>query len=353
MPRVVLEGTTQARRANERQRLGSLRQLTVQPSTRARYQKALDRFLAFLREENLELPSRRDHLDPLVMEYVEHLWVTGEGRGLAADTLASLQDFDAKIRGQLPGAWRLVKTWVTHELPNRAPPVPESVLQAMVGWGLYHGYFSFATSLLLCFYGILRTGELLEVSRKRVEISSKLRVCVVSLGLTKAGKRAGVQESVTVGHDLAFRFMQHWFSLASSHQKLCPTPARWRKLFKLCVEALHLESLELRPYSLRRGGATWWFAQHGNLDRVMLLGRWQAQKTARLYLNESRAVLAEMQLGPLERHIAPYRTFFTNSEPRSFTTLEPQQSRRPTTSSSRLGGRGRNTFKRPARSNRA
>lgn len=154
MPRVVLEGTTQARRANERQRLGSLRQLTVQPSTRARYQKALDRFLAFLREENLELPSRRDHLDPLVMEYVEHLWVTGEGRGLAADTLASLQDFDTKIRGQLPGAWRLVKTWVTHELPNRAPPIPESVLHAMVGWSLYHELYSFATSLLLCFYGI-------------------------------------------------------------------------------------------------------------------------------------------------------------------------------------------------------
>ena len=41
------------------------------------------------------------------MEYIEHLWRTGEGRGLAADTLASLQDFDAKIRGQLPGAWRL------------------------------------------------------------------------------------------------------------------------------------------------------------------------------------------------------------------------------------------------------
>ena len=59
------------------------------------------------------------------MEYIEHLWLSGEGRGLAADTLASLQGHDAKIRGHLPGAWRLVKTWLTHELPSRAPPVPE------------------------------------------------------------------------------------------------------------------------------------------------------------------------------------------------------------------------------------
>ena len=70
----------------------------------------LNRFLSFLKAEGLQLPSKRDQLDPLVMEYIEHLWLTGEGRGLAADTLASLQDHDAKIRGHLSGAWRLVKT---------------------------------------------------------------------------------------------------------------------------------------------------------------------------------------------------------------------------------------------------
>ncbi|CAK9010766.1 unnamed protein product [Durusdinium trenchii] len=195
MPKVVFEGTTQARRAIDRQKLGSLKQLTVQPSTRACDDKALQKFLGFLKAEGLELPRKRELLDTLVMEYVEHLWISGEGRGLAADTLASLQDYDAKLRGHLPGSWRLVKTWVTHELPNRAPPVPELVLHSMVGWALYHGHFAFGTSLLLCFYGILRTGELLDVNRSRIEISPKLRTAVVSLKLTKAGKRAGVQES--------------------------------------------------------------------------------------------------------------------------------------------------------------
>ena len=172
---------TQARRAKDRQKLGRLKQLTVQPSTRVRYKKALNKFLVFLKAEGLELPSRREHLDSLVMEYIEHLWLSGEGRGLAADTLASLQDYDAKIRGHLPGAWRLVKTWVTHELPNRAPPVPELVLQRMVGWSLNHGHFAFATSLLVCFYGVLRTGGLLDVVRNRVEISAKLRTAVIAL----------------------------------------------------------------------------------------------------------------------------------------------------------------------------
>ena len=172
---------TRARTAKDRQKLGTLKQLTVQPSTRVRYEKALGKFLGFLKAEGLELPRRREHLDPLAMEYIEHLWISGEGRGLAADTLASLQDYDAKIRGHLPGAWRLAKTWVTHELPNRAPPVPELVLQRMVGWSLNHGHFAFATSLLVCFYGVLRTGGLLDVVRNRVEISAKLRTAVIAL----------------------------------------------------------------------------------------------------------------------------------------------------------------------------
>ena len=201
----------------------------------------------------------------------------------------------------------------------------------------------------------LRTGELLDVTKRRVDISDSLRVAVVSLGVTKAGKRAGVQESVTVGHDTAFRYLQQWCFLATTHQRLCPPAARWRKLFKTCLEALRLEPLDLRPYSLRRGGATWWFCQHGNLDRVMLLGRWQAQKTARLYLNESRAVLTEMQLGPFEHFLAPDSKFFRNSTPKSFETLEPLQSSRPPAGTRRLGGRGKKgkkSLKRPSRSSR-
>ena len=51
------------------------------------------------------------------------------------------------------------------------------------------------------------------------------------------------------------------------------------------IEELGLGSFNFRPYSLRRGGATFWFAKHGSLDRLLLQGRWQAPKTARIYIN--------------------------------------------------------------------
>ena len=133
MPKRILEGTTQSERAKQRQELGSLKDLTVQPATKRRYNKAIDDFLAFLRLNNLQLPSQRHLLDPLVCEYLEHLWSHGHGRAQASDAVAGLQDFDPKIRGHLPGAWRLLKTWSVNEVPNRAPPLPVHVLHAMVG----------------------------------------------------------------------------------------------------------------------------------------------------------------------------------------------------------------------------
>ena len=65
-------------------------------------------------------------------------------------------------------------------------------------------------------------------------------------------------------------------------------------MFSRCLEAVGLAELSFRPYSLRRGGATRWFSKHGSLDRVIVLGRWQAQRTARIYINEGLGVLAEM-----------------------------------------------------------
>lgn len=61
---------------------------------------------------------------------------------------------------------------------------------------------------------------------------------------------------------------------------------------------LGLESFQFRPLfnSLGRGGATFWFAKHGSFDRLLVRGRWQAPRTARIYINSGLAALAEMKV---------------------------------------------------------
>lgn len=113
--KVHLEGRTREERIQKRQRPGSLHSLTVQPATKKRYDTALDKFFDFLKFENLELsknlelPKQKIKLDGLVADYIEHLWSSGEGRALASDTVAGLQNLDPHLKNSLVTAWRLLK----------------------------------------------------------------------------------------------------------------------------------------------------------------------------------------------------------------------------------------------------
>ena len=339
MPKRHLEAATQRDRANQRQKLGTLRDLTVQPATKQRYNRAIDKFLQFLRINNLTLPKERQKLDPLLCDYLEHIWASGEGRALASDTVAGLQDFDVRLKGQLAGAWRLLRTWSLNEIPSRAPPLPAHVLHAMVGFSFFHQRFTFGISLLLGFYGMLRTGEILEIRGSQILTDPNNPKIIVSLGLTKGGKRQGAAESVVIGYDMVVHFVQKWKELASTHTPLAVSPANWRAQFNDALKALRVESFGFRPYSLRRGGATWWFAKHHSLDKILLQGRWQAPKTARMYINEGLSILAEMSLPASLPSLAPYLLFYQKQRTRlTLSTLEPSVPER-------TGGRGKSSAK--------
>ena len=200
--------------------MGSLRSLTVQPATKKRYSAAVDKFLTFLSGEKLSLPRQRHLLDAITAEYLEYLWRTGEGRALASDTIAGLQDLQPGIKGNLPTTWRLLKVWHTQEIPNRAPPMPEKVLHAMVGYCLFHNNGLYALSLLIAFYGMMRTGEVIGLRRTQLEVERVGGPAVVSLGLTKSGKRQGASESITLTvFDVVRRLLQWKQSSKLTFQK--------------------------------------------------------------------------------------------------------------------------------------
>ena len=290
--KAMVEGRTKDQRVEQRRALGTLRSLTVQPATKRRYNAALEKFFAFLKAETIEIPKQRHRMDDIVAEYVEHLWSSGEGRALASDTIAALQDSDPRLKGSLPSCWRLLKVWSQNEIPNRAPPFPEIVVQALAGRALFLNDPLFALSILLGYYGMLRTGELLDLAPRQVEAKLLHGPAIISLGLTKTGRRQGAAESITVNVYDVVRRLKQWKSFSSA--KLAPSPTAWRTKFSEYLNELGLAEFGFRPYSLRRGGATFWFAKHGQFDRLLVAGRWQAPKTARIYINEGLALLAEM-----------------------------------------------------------
>ena len=331
----VLEVRSKEDRKKVRKTLGTLKSLTVQPRTKQRYQEGLKLFFTYLKNEQLELPKQRDKMDDLCSDYLEHLWGEGEGRACASNFLAALQDFDPKLKGALPSSWRLMKAWTVNEVPNRAPPMTDAVLKAMVGWSFFHEYYTFGLSLLLCFHGLLRTGELLGVQAHQVSMTSPSHPAVLSLGMTKSGKRQGAAESITISDVTTLQWLWWWKTSAGKYAFLTDKPHKWRAMFSECLLALKLSSWEFRPYSLRRGGATSLFVKSGSLDRVLLLGRWTALKTAKIYLNSGLAMLADLEIP--HALLKPFHTVFVNTHP------SKQQLERAPQKGNRKGGRGKKT----------
>ena len=99
-----LEGRSKAARQAQRRNLGPLRNLTVQSKTRDRYNKALEKYKNYLKDEGRVFPRDAAGHDYLLSQYIEFLWETGEGRALACDTIASVQDQQPAIRGHLPSS---------------------------------------------------------------------------------------------------------------------------------------------------------------------------------------------------------------------------------------------------------
>ena len=134
---------------------------------------------------------------------------------------------------------------------------------------------------------------------------------VVSLGLTKSGKRVGASESVTIQVVDVLRPLWQWKCQTKPNEFLVSSPSQWRAMFSKCLTALSLDAFSFRPYSLRRGGSTFWFHKHSNFDKLLVMGRWQAVKTARIYLNDGLAMLAEMRLPSAQ--LKPYQVVYSNS----------------------------------------
>ena len=208
--KVLIEGGSREERKRQGAALGSLQSLTVQPRTRERYNKALEGFWAFLREEQRQAPVSHSGLDVLLQQYIEHLWSEGYGRAQASDTVAALQDAQPQVKGNLRGTWRLLKAWSMNEVPNRAPPLPEEALHMMVGFALFKQEYLFAISLLVGFYATLRTGEILNLKSSDVSIHTAQGPAVICLGLTKGGKRQGASESVSLTVEELLRWLFAW-----------------------------------------------------------------------------------------------------------------------------------------------
>eukprot|EP00435_Cladocopium_sp_Y103_P048071 s1486_g14.t1 len=284
---------TQQQRRQARQNV-VLEDVGLTAATLDRYYVAVSRLQPVLEEVNNEY-----ELDEFIAEWVQSEFEDGTPLHLVGDALSGLHHFEPFTKRRLPKAWRLYGIWRKYEVPCRAPPLTQDICLGMAGWAIQHDELTMGALLILAFHCLLRTGEILQ-----------LRPCdfvldhingVVSLPSSKSGVRNNVRESVTIRDPIVLEVVQAMITLR--HQLGFPRTPCWdrsgsafRNLFRRILEELDLTNLGFRPYSLRRGGATFEMQTHGLMEKTLIRGRWKNSNIARLYICDGLAMLPRLAL---------------------------------------------------------
>ena len=184
--------------------------------------------------------------------------------------------------------------WQRAELPARASPLTPELMMALVGWLLSRCEDDVAVVTRLSFHCLLRTGEVLTLTKNDILISKDCTSGVVNLGWTMSGQLAGLKESVTINDKELMLLLTAMLKLQPSATILRRHPLEFRRIFQQALVALELQEWCFKPYSLRRRGATQHLRETQQLGATTVRGRWGHAKTARVYINEGLAVLASI-----------------------------------------------------------
>ena len=299
----VLGLATKAERARARRFLGSLASRIVTARTLECYRRACTTFFVYVHVHKLKFPANVFEYDMLLCGFIEQAWQEGESKGLVGNLLSGLAHYVPALRRCMAGAWRLHAAWGKLELPCRAWPLTKRQACGIAGVLISWNYDDVALCVLLGFHCILRTGELTSLRWGHVTFAEDLNIASISLPFTKGTSRFGTVESVTVEDKRLVRAL--WRLKRSSlpgDALLKRSPQQFRLLFAAAVEALRIPGV-VKPYSLRRGGATFDFLSFNSLDHTTVRGRWAHARTARIYINTALAELAGHQESEAEARL--------------------------------------------------
>ena len=281
-----------------RRQLGSLNLNLVKRITVARYAEHFNKFAAYLGDTKRLWPATSEEFDMVANEYLEVLWDLREPKTTATYTLASIHYYMPQLKRKLPRSWQLKAVWDKLELPCQAIPFDLDTLFAVVSYFWSLGQRPIALACLVAFNGMLRTGELLEL--RVSDCTPSFEGWVLQLRSTKAGQRRLLQdESVIIRDPLTMAALRALTKGKAAGDFLVGvSPHHFRKSWNQMKDFYNISHLKYLPYSLRRGGATWYFRQTGSFSRTMIRGRWQHLKTCRLYVAEAQTTLANLALPP-------------------------------------------------------
>ena len=262
----------QTSRLQHRRQAGSLSSRLVTPRILTYYNNACKWFFLLLQSWQLSISEDVSALEENICDVIEFAWETGDHRGRIGNLLSGLEHHCTFLRGNLRSCWRLWRVWGNSEIPCRAPPLTVEATMGMAGYMWMWGFRSAAVLTCLGFHCFLRSMEFMCIQCKQFIVSSNGKRCHIALPRTKGTSRHGGVEGVNVEDPILVKLLRSFTAQRQPGDFILDlTPADYRAVFAAAVLAIGLPST-FKPYSLRRGGATWHFRMHGSISLTMEIG---------------------------------------------------------------------------------
>jgi hypothetical protein len=271
------------------------------PETVRRYLAGVGGFVHWCRDGGWPLRTTLD-LDHALCQHIHHLWRSGGGRSAGVSLRCGVVMLLPTVDGKLPLTDRALTGWSKLMPTVSHAPISLPVAAAIATTLARNGHYRAALATLLAFYGWLRIGEVCgmiaaDVADGRDPRLAGAGLSRVALVIRKA--KTGNNQSVELKDATG-----QWVALAlraeCKHDGELLMPggaAAYRKAFHRACDSLGLGGLYV-PHSLRHGGATRAYVSGMPIEDVMVYGRWAASKSARTYIQQSRALLLATAVPP-------------------------------------------------------
>ena len=284
----------------------SLRYVGLRPPTVKAYKSALQKFFRWLVASRLPMPKSYSELDSRLAEALDEMWQEGEPLTYGGHLMSAIKRFLPSTRFRLLLAKQFYANWRSTHRVKRAAPLPVHVVEAMAMAARAAGQQGLSLAVLLGFFGLLRTAELISVKASDCRVIDQGRAVVVALPHTKTSKKE--MESVVIRHRIVAGLVARAARARPGKRFYTGSAVRFRRDFLALQHALGFGKT-FSAYSLRRGGATAWWLRSNSLDSVVIMGRWRDRQTARIYLDDARASIARSTLSITQRvRVREYRT---------------------------------------------
>ena len=265
----------------------------------------------------LELP--RSQTDVILERFISEMHERSKSKksslSVAKHAVLFTQVAKPRLRFQLKATWASIKAWEEQQPSQLRAPLPLPILMGLLCQSRLFAetelegkerekIFRFAALVGLCFFSLLRPGELLKLTKEDVDLPNQVTFgapCVtIRIRKPKNYRQLGHNQfSVIRQPDTC-----NWVSWAFHHtknagDKLWPhTSTEFRKIFKQQCNRLLGKGHSFSPASLRAGGATFLFDMSADVNRLRLLGRWAHVQSLEHYIQLAKSQQLTLSIRP-------------------------------------------------------